>query len=262
MLAVIEGLTEFLPVSSTGHMILAMPPLGVDETQPTWKIFLYVSQLGAILAVIAYFWRDLVRRVLLSRAGWRDHLVTKLAAAMIPTVALGLLFNDFMEKHFEEGEYAALIVAGALIIGAGLILWIDRAFRREGDMTIEQISIKQAMYVGFFQCLAMIPGTSRSGATIMGGMVLGLTPRVATEFSFYLAIPTMLAASGLRVVKHAGKLNSESIGIILFGTALSFVVALGVVAAFMNYVRRRKFTPFAIYRVLLGIAVMIWYFAN
>lgn len=129
-------------------------------------------------------------------------------------------------------------------------------------MTIEQISIKQAMYVGFFQCLAMIPGTSRSGATIMGGMVLGLTPRVATEFSFYLAIPTMLAASGLRVVKHAGKLNSESIGIILFGTALSFVVALGVVAAFMNYVRRRKFTPFAIYRVLLGIAVMIWYFAN
>jgi len=262
VLAVIEGLTEFLPVSSTGHMILAMPQLGVDEHDPKWKVFLYVSQLGAILAVVAYFWRDLVRRVALSPARWREHLVTKLAAAMVPTVILGLLFNDFMEEHFEEGPYAPLIVAGALIIGAGLILWIDRVFRREVDMTVEQITLRQAMLVGLFQCLAMVPGTSRSGATIMGGMMLGLTPRVATEFSFYLAIPTMLAASGLRVLKHAGTLTSESIGLVLFGTAVSFVVALGVVAAFMNYVRRRKFTPFAIYRVLLGLAVIVWYYAS
>jgi undecaprenyl-diphosphatase len=259
ILGIVEGLTEFLPVSSTGHLILVQPLLDVDPEQPTWRVFLFVSQLGAILAVVAYFWRDLWRRVLAKPlGGLGSHIVVKLVAAMIPTVALGLLLNDLMEEHFESGAYAPAYVAGALIVGAGLILWIDRRFRRPGEMTLEDITLRQAIAIGLFQCLAMWPGTSRAGATIMGGMVLGLTPKVATEFSFYLAIPTMFAAGGYRLLKYHRDLTGDGLGIVLLGTAVSFVVALAVVAWFMSYVRSKRFTPFAVYRVVLGVAVLGW----
>lgn len=256
ILGIVEGLTEFLPVSSTGHMILVQPLLGVDDTAARWRVFLFVVQLGAILAVVAYFWRDLWRRTFHPRTKrWQDHLLVKLVAAMIPTGVLGLLLDSFMEAHL----LAPLPVAAALIVGAVAIELIDRRFRREGPMELEDVPLRKCVAIGALQCLAMWPGTSRSGATIMGGMVLGLTPRVAAEFSFYLAIPTMLAAAGKQFIDYRHDLSRDGLGVILVGTVVSFVVALAVVAWFMRYVRTKRFTPFAIYRVVLGVVVLAWW---
>lgn len=260
LLGVIEGLTEFLPVSSTGHMILAQPWLGVDPSRPQWRVFLFVSQLAAILAVIAYFWRDLCRRVRQRPpGGWRSHLFTRLAAAMIPTVCLGLLGNDLMERYFENERIGPPATAFGLIVGAVAILYIDRRFRRSGEMTLDDVSLRQAFGIGLIQCLSMWPGISRAAASILGGMAIGLTPRVATEFSFYLAIPTMLAAGGLRLWKYRADLTPEVAGVVLAGSAAAFVTALLVVAGFLAYVRTRRFTPFAIYRIVLGLVVLGWY---
>lgn len=260
ILGIIEGLTEFLPVSSTGHLILTNRALGIDPADATTQVFLFVSQIGAILAVVLYFWRDLWRRLLAAPpAGWRSHIVTKLAVAFTPSVIVGLAANDFMELYLENNPVA---VAVALIIGAGLIELIDRRCRREKPMELEDVTLRQAFYIGIAQCISIIPGTSRAAATIMGGMLVGLSPRVATEFSFYLAIPTMFAAGGYRLLKHHDKLSADSAGVILFGTAVAFIVALLVVAGFMSYVRRYRFTPFAIYRVILGAVVLLTFFTG
>jgi undecaprenyl-diphosphatase len=263
ILGIIEGLTEFLPISSTGHLLLAEKVLGVDADEPHWKIFLFVCQLGAILAVVVYFWRDLWQRIFdpPTRA-WRDHILTKLIAAMIPTVLIGLALNRFMERYLETPAYAPLVVAAALILGAGLMEWIDRRFRRNVPQSLENVTLRQAALVGVIQCVSMWPGISRAGASIMGGMALGLTPAVATQFSFYLAIPTMLAASVKRLWDYRHDLSADHAVIIIAGTATAFVVALVVVATFMSYVKRYRFTPFAVYRVLLGIAVIWAYFAR
>ena len=253
----IEGLTEFLPVSSTGHMILAKPLLGIDDSQAQWSVFLFVSQLGAIGAVVVYFWRDLWRQILHPRyPKLRQHILAKLLIALAPAIVMGTLFNDLMETYLENNRIA---VAGALIVGAVVILYIDRRYRRKTSLTIDDVTPLQAFLIGLTQCLSMWPGVSRSAATIMGGMVVGLTPRVAAEFSFYLAIPTMLAAACYRLVAHHDQMTISSLQTIAIGTATAFVVALLVVAAFMRYVRRRSFAPFAYYRIVLGSIVLGWY---
>jgi undecaprenyl-diphosphatase len=259
VLGIVEGLTEFLPVSSTGHLILTEHVLHVDGDQPPWSVLLWVSQFAAILAVVLYFWRDLWKRTFRPRTRfWEEHLLTKLAAAMLPTVVLALLFKKLLDPL----ENSSVAVAGALLVGAVIMEFIDRKFRRNVPQDLEHVSIQQAFLIGVIQCLAMWPGVSRAGATIMGGMVLGLTPRVATEFSFYLAIPTMLAAAGKTLWSHRAELNAANAGLILVGSAVAFVVALIVVAAFMGYVRRYRFTPFAIYRAVLGAAVLLVWLAN
>jgi undecaprenyl-diphosphatase len=264
ILGIIEGLTEFLPVSSTGHLLIALPLLGIDaEQDATWRVFLFVCQFGAILAVIVYTWRDMWASTLRPRVtDWKNHLIVKLIIAMIPTVIIALTFEDFMERTFENAVVGPPATAIALIIGAGIIELIDRRYRREGAMTLDDITWRQAFWIGLIQTISMIPGTSRAGATIMGGMALGLTPRIATEFSFCLAIPTMLGASVLRLWKHRADLTQDALGVIAVGTAVSFVVALVVVVAFMRYVRKHRFTPFAIYRVVLGVAVLLYYYAG
>lgn len=259
-LGIIEGLTEFLPISSTGHLLIAEPLLGVDARQPQWRVFLFLSQLGAILAVVVYFWRGLWQRVLRpQRAGWKNHVLVKLLAAMLPTVILGAALNDLMELCFENDRTGPPATAAALILGAGAIVYIDRRFRRGDGQSLEDVTLRQAFLIGLMQCLSMWPGVSRAAASIMGGMVLGLTPRVATEFSFHLAIPTMFAAASYRLFKYRSDLTAQSLGLELIGAGTAFVAALLVVAGFMSYVRSRRFTPFAIYRVLLGVGVMIWY---
>ncbi|RMF84340.1 MAG: undecaprenyl-diphosphate phosphatase [Planctomycetota bacterium] len=258
ILGIVEGLTEFLPVSSTGHMILVEPLLGIDDAAPVWRVFLFVSQFAAILAVVLYFFRDLWRRTFRPAVGgWQNHILTKLFVAMIPTGILGALFDDLMETYLLNPP----VVAVALIVGAIAIELIERNFRRTGGMTLEDVTLRQALAIGALQCLAMVPGTSRSGATIMGGMVLGLTPAVAAEFSFYLAIPTMLAASLKQLFDYYHLLKIEHVGVILVGSAVSFVVALAVVAWFMAYVRKYRFRPFAIYRVILGVIVLVWWWS-
>lgn len=254
VLGVIEGLTEFLPISSTGHMVIAMPLMGVRAAVPPWNVLLWVSQFGAILAVVVYFWRDLWRRTFCPpRGGWRAHIVTKLLAAMIPTVVIGLPLKQLLDP-LEESPVAT---AAALIIGAGAIWYIDRRFRRTVRMALEDVTLAQATFIGLIQCVSVWPGVSRSATSIMGGMVLGLSPRVATEFSFYLAIPTMLAAAVFRLGTYWGQMSTQHAAVIMLGTATSFVVALLVVAGFMEYVKRYSFTPFVVYRIILGVAVLV-----
>jgi len=256
ILGIIEGLTEFLPISSTGHLILAEWVLGLDGQSSPWRILLWVSQLAAILAVILYFWRDLWRRTFQPTVpGWRSHILTKLVAGMIPTVVLALL----LKSYFDPLESNPPAVAGALIVGAAVIELIDRRCRRIVPQELEDVTLRQAFLIGLIQCISMWPGVSRAGASIMGGMALGLSPRVATEFSFYLAIPTMLGAAVRTLWKYRQDLTADVATVVLIGSATAFLVALLVVASFMNYVRRYRFRPFVIYRLLLGGAVLIYW---
>ena len=256
VLGIIEGLTEFLPVSSTGHLILAEWILGIQGDVSPWRVLLWVSQFGAIIAVLVYFWGDLWRRILWPHSrNWRRHILTKLVVAMIPTIAGGLLLKNLLDPL----ETMPVAVAGALIVGAAIMELIDRRCRRVGLQELEDVTLRQAFLIGLIQCLSMWPGVSRAGASIMGGMALGLTPRVATEFSFYLAIPTMLGAATRTLWKYRHDLTPDVGTLVVAGSATAFIVALLVVAAFMNYVRRYRFTPFAIYRVLLGVAVLLVY---
>jgi undecaprenyl-diphosphatase len=256
ILGIIEGLSEFLPISSTGHLVIAMPLLGVDAREAPWNILLWVSQFFAILAVIVYFFRDLCRRVFNKpAAGWHQHLLVKLFVAMVPTVAIAVPFKDF----FDPLESMPVAVAGALIVGAGILEWIDRKYRREIPQELEDVTLKQAFLIGLIQTISMWPGVSRAGATIMGGMAVGLSPRVATQFSFYLAIPTMLGAAAKTLLDKHDQLSTENLGVLLVGCVMSFIVALGVIAWFMEYVKRHRFRIFAVYRVILGAGVLaLW----
>lgn len=236
-------------------MILVQPWLGVDPTKPTWKVLLWVSQLGAILAVIVCFWRELWTLTFRpARKDWRSHIVPKLLAAMAPTIVLALLLHDWFEANLEN----PVGIGVALLVGAALMWWIDRAYRKSGDQTIEDISLTQAALIGVAQSVSMWPGISRSGASIMGGMMAGLTPRVATEFSFYLAIPTMLAASAKTLWDYRNLLSTDSVALVVVGTGVSFAVALLVVSALLEFVKRYRFTVFVIYRVILGVAVLLF----
>lgn len=257
ILGIIEGLTEFLPISSTGHMILARPWLGVDGDSPTWHTFLFVSQMGAILAVILFYWRDLARETSrLGRRPFREHLFFKLALSLLPAGVAKLAGADnYMEAHLETNPIA---VAGALIVGGVMMEIIDRLCRTKARTTLDDITWRQALFIGAIQCLAMWPGTSRSMATIMAGMVVGLSPKTATEYSFYLAIPTLLLAGLLKLYKHYGDLTADSLALMLAGSAVAFIVALLVISAFLKFVRTQRFTPFAVYRVLLGVLVL-WF---
>lgn len=259
ILGVIEGLTEFLPVSSTGHMILAMPWLGIDpiDPEPFWKAFLYFVQIGAILSVVIYFFRPLLRQIFAKPTrGWANHVAVKVFVGMIPGGVAGVLLNDVMDKYLEWEVPVAL----ALIVGGGAMWWIERKFRPETGPDVETMTLRQALIVGLCQCFAIIPGTSRSMATIMGGLIVGLPAATAAQFSFYLAIPTLLGAGVLRVVKHPEALDGEHLGVMLIGFAVSFVVAWMAVAGFMRYVQSKSLVPFAVYRILLGAAVLgIWY---
>ncbi len=259
VLGIVEGLTEFLPVSSTGHLILVQPLLGIDADIPPWKTFLYFIQIGAILAVVFYFGRGLVRQVFHPvRKGWRTHLITKLVVATIPAAAIGLPLNNWIESHLET----PWVVAIALIVGAGLMELIERRFRRTGGGDPESITLRQSFLIGVAQCVSIIPGTSRAMATIMGGLLVGLPIGLATEFSFYLAIPTLLGAGTLKVIKHRHELHANEAVVLGVGFVTAFIVALLVVEGFMRYVQTRRLRPFAIYRVALGAAVLAWWYAT
>ncbi len=258
ILGIIEGLTEFLPISSTGHMVIAMPLLGVDAAAAPWSILLWVSQFAAILGVIVLFWRDLWRRVLKPPTGvWHRHLLVILFVAMVPTVGLAVPFKEY----FDPLEQSPPAVAAALIVGAIIMEVIDRRCRREKAQEIEDIQLWQAFCIGLIQCISMWPGVSRAGATIMAGMALGLTPRVATQFSFYLAIPTMLGAAAKTLLDKRDQLTTDGASTVLLGSAVSFIVALVVVAWFLGFVKKHRFRVFAIYRVVLGALVLLYFYA-
>ncbi len=258
ILGLVEGLTEFLPISSTGHLILVERWLGVDSSSGFWATFRYFIQIGAILAVVVYFARPILRQICtVPRGDFKDHLLFKLVIGVLPAVVFGLWLDKVAEKYLEW----SLPVAAALIVGAGLMIWIERRFRRETGPTIEQVTWKQSLLIGLAQCVAIIPGTSRAMATIMGGLMVGLPAATAAEFSFYLAIPTLCGAGLLRLVKHRHEIFAGDAVLLIVGFAVAFVVALITVAGFMRYIQTRKLKPFAYYRVVLGL-IVLWFWWN
>lgn len=253
ILGIIEGLTEFLPVSSTGHLIIVGDYLKFANENFS-NVFNFVIQMGAILAVVIYF-RDKLfpkpgdsaqsRKVL--------NLWIKVAVGCIPAAVLGFLLDDLMEEYF----YNSVAVALALIAGALLLLFAEKRLKRVKVSSIEDISFKNALSVGLFQCIAMWPGMSRSASTIIGGLLVGLSREIAAEYSFFLAVPTIVGASGVKLLKSGLSFAPNEWMILFIGTLVSFIVAYLVIAVFMNYIRRRKLAPFAYYRIALGILVLL-----
>jgi undecaprenyl-diphosphatase len=254
LLGIVEGVTEFIPVSSTGHLILASELLGYDAAQ--WAVFNVVIQLGAILAVVVLYWRTfwavligLFRR---QPESWR--FLRNVVVAFLPSALLGFLFIDRIEAMLAS----ATIVAWALIAGGLAILVIERVAPQGHEKGVADISLGKAAGIGLIQCLSMIPGVSRSGATILGGLSLGVERRTAAEFSFFLAVPTMIGATTLQLAKHHDALGTAGWGGIALGFIVSFLVAIVVIRWFIGIVSRRGFTPFGWYRILVGGAAVVW----
>ncbi len=256
LLGIVEGLTEFVPVSSTGHLILAAKLFGYDPG--TWAVFNVVIQLGAILAVVVLYWRTFwaVGMGLVRREPLAIRFVINLLVAFLPSVVLGLAFKHQIDVML--GSPA--IVAWALIAGGFAILAVERLAKPGEYQGLGQLPLRQALGVGLLQCLAMIPGVSRSGATIMGALAMGIERRTAAEFSFFLAIPTMLGATTLELWQNRAELAAGTGPVgwshIAVGFAVAFVVALAVIKAFVAYISRSGFTPFALYRILVGAAAL------
>ena len=254
LLGIVEGVTEFIPVSSTGHLILASELLGYDAAQ--WAVFNVVIQLGAILAVIVLYWRTfwavLIGLIAMKPESWR--FVRNIAAGFLPSAVLGLILHDRIEAMLGS----ATIVAWALILGGIAILVIERTAPAGSEKGVADISLGKAAGIGLIQCISMIPGVSRSGATILGGLSLGVERRTAAEFSFFLAIPTMIGATTLELAKNSGNLGEAGAGGIAIGFAVSFVVALFVIKWFIGIVSRRGFAPFGWYRIVAGAAALVW----
>ena len=258
LLGIIEGLTEFIPVSSTGHLVLAGELLGFDsEAAGTFEI---VIQLGAILAVIVLYWRRFWD-VLIGLGGQdRDSIVftRNILLGFLPSAVIGLMVYDAVKAMLD----APIIVAVALIVGGVAILVLERWNRHPTTPSVEAMSWKTALGIGVIQCLSMIPGVSRSGATIMGAIGLGVERKSAAEFSFFVAVPTMLAASGYDLYKSGAELGQGAWATIAVGFVVSFVVALLVIKWFIGIVSRHGFAPFAWYRIVAGGAALAWLLAR
>lgn len=259
ILAIIEGLTEFLPVSSTGHMIIAASLMGINEL-PITKIFEVNIQFGAILSVVVLYWRRFITGI---------DLYKKLLAAFIPTVLIGFLLMDIIDAMLES----VAVTATMLVIGGVILLFVDKWFRHAEK---QEITYKNAFFIGLFQCLAMVPGVSRSAASIIGGLAQGIDRKTAAEFSFFLAVPTMLAAAGYKFVKDLLKLeisdvltfdlekiqqsfmaiSSHDIELLLIGNAVAFVVAMFAIKFFISFLTKYGFKMFGYYRIALGVVLL------
>ncbi len=261
LLGIVEGLTEFVPVSSTGHLILATELFGYDADE--WALFNVVIQLGAILAVVyqywGTFWNAGIGVLKLEAEGLR--FARNLILAFLPSAVLGLTFKDYIDVMLGSPS----IVAWALIAGGIAILAIEKIADPKSETGVSDLPLKQVIGVGLAQCLAMIPGVSRSGATIMGALAMGVNRKTAAEFSFFLAVPTMLGATTLELATKYDQLSSASGGVgweeIAIGFVVSFIVALVVIRAFVAYVSRHGFAPFAWYRIVVG-ALAVGLFAS
>ena len=254
LLGIVEGLTEYLPVSSTGHLILATELAGFDAQR--WALFNVAIQPGAILAVVVLYWRTF-RDVIVGlfkreRSAWT--FTRNILVAFFPAVVIALMIGDLIDMMLES----AVVVAWALIAGGIAILIIEKLARPVECGGVANVSFRQAVGTGIVQCLAMIPGVSRSGATILGAMSLGVDRKTAAEFSFFLAVPTLSGATAMQLFRHGDTLTRDMAGWIALGSLISFVVAIVVVKAFITIVTRYGFAPFAWYRIIAGVAALVW----
>ena len=252
IMGVVEGLTEFLPISSTGHLILAGSLLGFHDDKA--KVFDIAIQTGAIFAVILVYWQKISQTVreLPTHARAR-RLVANVAIGFLPAVILGLLFGKVIKAHL----FIPVVVASTFILGGFIILWAERRpASRTRVFDVDEMSGLDALKVGLVQCLAMIPGTSRSGATIIGGMLLGLSRKAATDFSFFLAIPTLIGAGAYSLYKERALLSMADLPLFSVGLVVSFLAAWVCVRWLLRYIASHDFVPFAWYRIAFGIVVL------
>ena len=265
LFGIVEGVTEWLPISSTGHLILLNEFITLNVSDEVRSMFDVVIQLGAILAVIVLFFHKLNPFSPQKSEGEKKQtwqLWFKVVAAIIPSGIVGVLFDDWMEAHFHN----ATVVSIALIVyGVAFILVERRNARRVGGKTVEDvyaIDYKTALLIGCFQCLSLIPGTSRSGSTILGAILIGVGRSAGAEFSFFMAIPTMLGASaikGLKFLLSGVAATGTEIGVLIVGCVVSFVVSLLVIRGLMEYVRKHSFSAFGVYRIILGVVVLVYF---
>ena len=258
LIGIVEGITEWLPISSTGHMLLvdACFPLYLPEAFK--EMFFVVIQLGAILAVVVVFWEQLWPFSLKDRPMFQGDILilwSKVAVGCIPAAVLGLLLDDYLEAHFGT---PITIASMLMAYGVAFLLIEDRNQNRAPVIdNVNAIPYQTALLIGFFQALAMIPGTSRSGATILGGLLLGVSRTAASEFSFFLAIPTMLGASVLKLLKFGFVFTPDQLATLLVGMVTAFVVSIGSIRFLMGYVRHHDFKIFGWYRIVLGVIVIL-----
>ena len=255
IMGIVEGLTEFLPISSTGHLILVGSLLGLDDAKG--KVFDIAIQTGAILAVIIVYWQK-IRDTLVALPTQRQaqRFAANVAVAFVPAVLLGLLFGKAIKAHL----FTPVVVASAFIVGGFIILWAERRQSQAATAPrihdVDQMSGLDALKVGLVQCLAMIPGTSRSGATIIGGMLLGLSRKAATDFSFYLAIPTLIGAGAYSLYKERALLSMADLPMFGVGLLFAFISAWLCIRWLLRYIATHTFVGFAWYRIAFGIVVL------
>ncbi|MBL7704864.1 MAG: undecaprenyl-diphosphate phosphatase [Taibaiella sp.] len=245
ILAIIEGLTEFLPVSSTGHMIIGSALMGL-EPSPFVKLFLIVIQLGTILSVLVLYYKRFFQTI---------SFYFKLVVAAIPASILGVLLNDYIDAALES----PLVVAITLVLGGVLLLFVDKWFNKPKVEDIEQVNYKKSFMIGVYQCLALIPGMSRSASTIVGGMTQGLSRKLAAEFSFFLAIPMMFGASLIKLLKFfkdGNTFTGEEIRLLVVGNVVGFVVAIIAIKSFIGILTKYGFKAFGWYRILVGLVII------
>jgi undecaprenyl-diphosphatase len=241
IIAIVEGITEFLPISSTGHMIITESLLGMNIDEFT-KAFTVNIQFGAILSVVILYWKRFLQ-------SWTFY--QKLFIAFLPAAVIGFLAGDFIDSLLEN----VMVVAIMLLLGGILLLFVDKWFNKaDNDQEISNI---KSLKIGFWQCIAMIPGVSRSAATIVGGMQQKLSRTNAAEFSFFLAVPTMAAASAYKLLKDYKHFNSDNIGILLVGNMVAFLVALGAIKTFITFLQKHGFKVFGWYRIVVGLVLII-----
>ena len=264
IIAIVEGLTEFLPVSSTGHMIITQNILGVEST-PFVKAFTFIIQFGAILSVVILYWKRFFKlnqtpasegAGAFKRFLHKYDFYWKLFVAFIPAAVLGLLFNDAIDAMLES----VVVVAVTLILGGIFMLFSDKIFNKGSEKT--ELTEKRAFCIGLFQCISMIPGVSRSMATIVGGMAQKLTRKAAAEFSFFLAVPTMLAATLFKMLKifteeNGAQILKENLDTLIIGNVVAFIVAMLAIKFFINFVTKYGFKAFGWYRIVVGGVILI-----
>lgn len=259
----VEGFTEWLPISSTGHMILVNEIIRLNQPDDYYSVFEVVIQLGAILAVVTTFFRQLwpfARRRSDGKVGLvpsRVGLWIKIIVACLPAAVIGILFDDLLDTYL----YNAFVVALMLILyGVFFILIENRNASREFSINhLQELDLRTAVYIGLFQCLALIPGTSRSGATILGAMLVGVARTPAAEFSFFLSVPVMCGASLLKLVKYGFAFTSPQLFYLLLGMVVAYFVSVYCIRFLMQYIRKNSFKIFGYYRIVLGIIVLLWF---
>lgn len=251
IIAIIEGITEFLPISSTGHMIITQKILGTPPND-FYKLFIIVIQFGAILSVVVLYWKRFLQSM---------SFYYKLLVAFIPAAVFGLLLNDYIDELLEN----VIVVAVMLVLGGVVLVFVDSWFKKNDEIKDQEVTYKKSFIIGMFQVIAMIPGVSRSASTIIGGMTQKLSRKTAAEFSFFLAVPTMAAASGYKLLRvftdDKVSVFTDNIGVLIFGNVIAFIVALIAIKTFISILTRYGFKYFGYYRIVVGLTILVlWYF--